>query len=417
MTVHPKMTIENKNKVEDRPDISICAYQQALHDFLSKNNFVSFRQLDEKEIYCFVTGIQNVKDLFNPKEKFQFIKNPINPESSRLLDNPHFLYEYFKEKGYKTSEPKPIVNSNGTTLFISSGVQILENVFQNEDQIPQEHIFVAQPVFRTQYIEFVDEGISTSFINVSIESINKTTADHFQNLQNLLNFFDALGLRKNDYHFEIDHKDSKWGDKKHRQQRIKIYYQGLEIGDALFIENFPQNSRDYLQISDIGFGLERLKWVLRGGSYWEQITSGACTDYTSKTIDFTRTLSLLAGSGVVPHFKAHGYRFRLLSKRLTEECIREKRRQDLDILADSFYDQWSNWTRFTTPKEEAINLIRRERVRNFNAELISRLKEFYYDVDVDISKPTEEVVMLLRGTSANPKHVQDILQEMGGPIK
>ncbi len=406
------MTQELKGK--ETTDYSLYPIYKAA--FFRNSGMISLRLEEKKETVCFKERLSNQDEAQPDGNLFAFVTNPVNPEASKLLEQPDNLTKYFKEEGFEVHRPMPVVSKSGSTLFISAGVQNLESVYIGEGPISNRSIYVAQPVFRTQYVGQAAEGISTSFVNVCLESINQGAETHFQNLQKVFTLFANLGLKREDFLFEVDEKESSWGDRTHLQKRVKIFFQGLEIGDAIFIEGFPQNTRKSLEISDIGLGFERLKWVLKGGSYWDVHEEASSHKHRLSTVDSTKTLALLAGSDVVPHYKAHGYRFRLLSKKVVEELASGESREGLSDLLGKYHDYWNKWTELPVSKGVSLKRVLDENTRNFNVELINRLKNFYDSVDVDINRPTDQVVQLLKGTPADISKIQDIINEMGGVL-
>jgi len=410
------MFLEKREPFLKETHKNVCGddkYSQAFDEFLGKTRIISANLPEREEVFCFEEGKRIVDQLISDQPDYPFVASPENPELERELRTPRIFREFFETRGTSLASPRPIVNSHKTTLFISAGVQILEDAMYNEAPIPSGRLFVAQPVFRTHFInKEIGEGTSTSFVNVATESVNQSPEAHFEGLHDWFDFLQSIGLKRSKFHFLSDSKETKWGGKEITLKRVKIRYDGLSIGDAAYIDDFPQTSRDGLQISDIGFGLERIRWILRGGSCSELICEDENYLASDRTIDHAKTLALLAGAGVKPHYKAHGYRFRQLSKRLVGECT-EKGWVDLDSLLDIFYTQWGRWINLPLSKKETIDRVKKENMRNFNAELLKRLRAFYADVGVDINKPTNMVVKLLKGTSADPSVVQKTLKEMG----
>jgi len=342
---------------------------------------------------------------------FRFIESPINPRGAELLSTPDFLNRYFAQKGFKVVSPIPLLNENGTTLFTCAGVQILDPIIHQEGPIPQEPTFVAQPVLRTQFIDNIEEGSSTSFINVSTCQLNISRQEHFQHLQAWIDLFIQLGLREADLYFKTKPYEQRWGDKTVKSEKIFIVYDGLEIGDASYVEDLPQNGRPNLSLSDIGFGLERIKWVMQGGSYFDALGSGrVASSIDGVSAVCSHTLSLLSGEGLKPSNKAQGYRFRLFSKKLvsntlgghlgTQEQVRD------------YYKYWERWTSLLMTEDQAIQAVAQENARNFNRILLDRLCERHPDVGLDINLPTAVILKRLKGTSVKPDYLNQVLYEL-----
>ena len=301
---------------------------------------------------------------------------------------------------------------NGSTLFISAGVQILDSIIYDEKEIFTDKIFITQPVFRTQFIHKINEGVSSSFINIATEMINKNPKEHFYALNQWIKLLNNLGLNKENIILKSLERYDRWGKRKFLQKILKIYYKDLEIGDALYID-MPQDSRESISISDIGFGLDRIKWLLSDNASYHQAiapNSELFSNLDNKIIDYTRTLSLLAGSGVKPSNNEHGYRFRQLSKLLIKTNLGKK--INLNNLVKSWHEDWQKWTNLPVSEEDAGKIIGLENERNLNRGILDILKVNYPDVDIDINQSTDKVIKLLKGTSVDKEYLQKILKQI-----
>lgn len=330
----------------EKKDLSLI-YHAELEKFIKANDLEIYDS-NEKE------G-KNNNDI-SSLDKYTFQTNPENPESTEL-ETPRCLNSFFNSRGYDVTKSKSIINLGGTTLFTSAGVQVLDNVIFDEKKIPEKKLFVAQPVFRTQYMDQVGEGFSTTFINIASEIVNPSLIDHFEAVNDWLCLFEELGLKKEKITLEKIEKEPQWGDKKFKDFVLMIYYDGLEIGDANYIHDVPQKTRDSLKISDIGFGLERIKWILKGGSYF-----GENEIVNPRAFDYCKTIMLLAGSGLKPSSKEHGYRLRQLSKRLMDSG---KEYDEFLPALKYYYNYWKEWTYLTMPESGAIEVVNTENKRNF----------------------------------------------------
>lgn len=320
------------------------------------------------------------------------------------LNNPEYLNAFFEKRGYKIHKPKSIINEGGSTLFTSAGVQILDDVIFREAVIPQEKIYVAQPVLRSQFIDEIKPGTSTSFVNISTEVVNPGLDEHFRTFSDWLDLLSELGIKEGDLDIFSDEDEPSWGGKKFKNKILRIFYRGLEIGDSVYAHDVPQGSRSPINFSDIGFGLERIKWSKRI-NYGELAINERIEDYC-------KTLALLSGSGLQPSNHDQGYRMRLFSKRLLEE--KTEVREQTDKALSYYYDYWTRWAHLKVEKGEAVARIAKENGRNFNRILLDKLKEKHADVDININLSTSELINKLKGTSVGAEELQRILQEIYG---
>lgn len=342
---------------------------------------------------------------------FRYIERPLDPIKAELLSTPDFLDNHFKSRGFIVNAPIPLINKNGTTLFVCAGVQVLDDVIHKETPIPPDPVYVSQPVLRTQFIDIIGEGTSTSFINASTCQLNIGRTEHYQYLQTWIDLFVDLGLNKDDFSFKTKPYEQQWGDKTVRSEKMFIVYDGLEIGDASYVEDLPQQTRPNLTLSDIGFGLERVKWILQGGSYFDVLGDGRVSKKISGEIAAcSHTLSLLAGEGLKPSNKEQGYRFRLFSKKLVTSALGEHPISQEQSLA--YYNYWKKWIKLVYTEDQSMQSIAQENTRNFNRILLDRLCERCSDVGLDINQPTAIIIKRLKGTSVEPDYLTKVLGEL-----
>lgn len=388
-------------------------YNTAFNAFVGRNKLVRVALPDLEKALCFPEGEENLNKLCKGEFPFLSPEAPLNLEKASRLFDPNFLATHFRLCNYDITPPLSIVNQKGSTLFVCAGVQVLDGVIHREDNLPLGKLFVAQPVVRTQFMDQVEEGISTCFINIATEIVNPSPEAHFESLDDWLVLLSQLGFQRSEFFFLLTSKERKWGSKKFRSEDFRIRYAGISLGTAMYIHDVSQENRPCIQISDIGLGLERIRWILSGGKYLDKLVENeTLSALDPQLIDYCRSLALLSGSGVKPSNNDQGYRFRKFSKALVSRDILFH--HDTYPLLDCFYDYWASWTDMVVPKSEAIHEIEKENERNFNRELIDRLGQKFSDVGVDINLPTSEVIKLLRGTSASKDEVEKILEELRG---
>ena len=339
----------------------------------------------------------------NPDAKtgqFKFIESPINPEIAKLIQK-EMLNQYFDANGYLVFEPASVINRNSDTIFITAGVQSLSNYIHNEDALPDKPIFISQPVIRTQFLESITEGSSINFVNTSTVGFNQTSEQHINSLIKWIDLFKKFGMKDELLSFKTKEFSQKWGDKQIEGEKIFVIYDGLEIGDASYVDNIHQKTRDPISLSDIGFGLERIQWILSGGSYFDIQANDPNKILNNKAKVYCSTLSLLALEGLEPSNKDAGYRFRQLSKKLVKNLNINHMSSENYIKA--CYNYWASWTKPSRSLQESIEIINKENSRNFNRlildELSSHLTNNGKDININVS--TDIFLKRLRGTDVS----------------
>lgn len=334
-------------------------------------------------------GIKKLQERPNAPDVFPFVESPISREGAELLKSPLALYSLFENRGIMHVEPISVSGFTKTTLLAVAAIQRMEPVMQEGLEYTDVAQFVAQPVIRTQFADSIREGVSTSFINIATEQVVAGVEKHLDLAREWISVLEQLGIKKVNLGFFMTQSKEKWGKRSFECDVAKIYLSNLEIGDAVYIDNMPQDNRLPLHLSDIGFGLERLSWVLRGGRYLEE--------GDAKLIDAVRTTTLLAMSNVAPANNNQGYRFRMFSKRV----LKNLGTCDPKQLFYKSYEYWLPWVKNPLDLESVIQLLAVEFNRNLKKDILDELKNQYKynDVDVDISNNYDAFLGALRGTS------------------
>ncbi len=319
-----------------------------------------------------------------------------------LLDNTEKLASYFED--IKIERPDKVVRSKGdTTFFTTAGVQRIETILREKGKLEKEKFIVAQPSIRSQFMDKVKEGTSTSFVNFSIESI-KPDSQEFTNLfKNFINLICTLGVNPNDLRFEIKEDSVKWGPKQFNNIGVTIYFNGIELGESVYIHDYPVSEEEKISIVDLGFGVERVMWATGQESpYFSEFkdvykdNEMIDTDEITAVLDPIRTMVLIAGEGVHVSQHDHGYRLRQFSKRFIE------RSRGINLKAEdlvrSSLEHWEQWGYVPTlNEEEIINIIQSENERNINSIFLKTLKETeYIDLYVDINQSQEDFLKQMR---------------------
>ncbi len=392
--IQKEVNLDRKEVIELRDE-----YQECFENFLKEN-----RLHIQDDRYVPLSSLRFNLDFDEQKNKIVKLKD------LTILDDHLSMEGIFSHLGFKPISPLPIVNEGGNTLFVSAGVQVIDDIIHREGQLISVPEFVAQPVLRTQYLDGVFEGSSTSFVNVSTEAVNVDPKKHFDYFQKWLEIFYGLGMESSKFTFTHRSIEKMWGSKSFDSFEIFVYYDGLEIGDASFNYNVPQSTRENITFSDIGFGLERIRWILRGGSYFDNFNSKTNSEISLPALAFANTLALLSGSGLKPSNKEYGYRFRLFSKRFVDEV--KGQYKDFDDLFMENYKYWSKWTNLSISEVESLERIKKENSRNFNRLLLDQMKDSYYDVGLDINLPTDVLLQRLGGTSVPHQVVDELLIDL-----
>ncbi len=269
---------------------------------------------------------------------------------------------------YDIKRPMHVAGSK-STVFTGAGVQNLEGVMFDETE-QEKPFFVAQPSIRMNFLDGEKHGYSTSFVNICTEDANPTVQTHIDYIDRWMTWLSKTGIFVGDMTVAVRYKVNNWGKGDFLNIVTDFLYGGLHVGDAGFLYDVPQETRQNLSISDVGFGLERISWALNKTphyfdtfGFWEAALRGQYKD-----MDAVRTIALIAGSGIDPSNKAHGYRFRALAKKIAQ------RGKTIDPhMFEHFYRFWTSFTDLEKDRHPAYHSAQREVTRNYNLELCRRV--------------------------------------------
>jgi len=264
------------------------------------------------------------------------------------------------------------------SIFAMAGVQALDNILFDEAAIiggKLEKVYVAQPSVRLNTPKDAVAkvyGFYSSFLNVSTVSVNPSVEAYSSELFLWADLFErSLGIKG----LKITVSDSRtnWDGRESPMVRFYFRYNGIELGDANYIYDFPQKNRDSLVVGDMGFGLERICCIINQagqdfdviGPYSESLRGN------KKMVDKIRALTLLVGSNIFPGDTPYGTKIRSMVRDLIEIDGDSLRWFNL---VPHFYAFWSNFTKLELSPVKIRAVIRDEIYRQYNKEIADSLK-------------------------------------------
>lgn len=280
-------------------------------------------------------------------------------------------------------------DTRDTTIFTTSGVQYLETLLKKWPSCKWYKFSVAQPVIRTQFMESVNNGTATSFVNFSAVSIDSSYQDFISLFNNLLEFVYQHGLDSRDVEINIEEKLDNWGEKSFHKFTVTIYVKGIEIWEAIYMSGYPLGNGDTTTITDIWIGTERMQWSVNtklGFFPWfERYYQEFNADEVSRIIDCIRSSILIVAEGVMPGNKGAGYRIRRFIKNFTE--YNKTLQFDIYDLIEISYNFWEN-NGFIPRinKSETVKVIISEWERALNMQTLNEIetnggKRYYIEIN------------------------------------
>lgn len=322
------------------------------------------------------------------------------------------INDFFEKCGYVVEKPHEVANDKDT-IFISAGIQPLLKKYRDGLLAENTKFFISQPVIRTQFINSLDEGISLAFVNITSSCFNNSEDEHNKMIKDWYEFLYNVGLQKSKFSIQSEIYERNWGDLTVHGKRIFHYYDGLEIGDTTFFtEVLNENGKKVVEsMSDLGFGLERIRWQRNNKSYYDLYSDSTHINFKVKA--YLSAIALLAVNDIQPSNKNAGYRVRLFSKKLVNlldgRSLNENEKQYLT----ECIRYWKDWQQVNKSNNiNSINTILNEYMRNGNRYIIDKLTEIGYEnlsgININISR--EEFAKRLIGSGVKKEQVKILVR-------
>ncbi len=336
-------------------------FNEATHNFLTERCWQ--RKKSEEGIIYVKEGTSNSTTNFLDKPKKSNL--PFLEELIKDINN------FFIKKNYlRRVENNISINDTKDTFLIGAGIQYFRKCFWDNDLPEEGKFFIPQPVIRVKYANSVKQGVTSSFVNQTTVQLLNSFYDHLSSLDDWFDLFSAMGLYMGDFNLRFVPSDRYGKGKKSNWAStdgfsISINYLNLNIGDAGYIR-VPTKKNGNLNISDIGFGLERILWALyKTPSYFDIISPKSESKYSRfRLVDSIRSATLLAMSNIQEGTQDAYNQFR----KFTKTASQYYGLFDSFNLINHYYDFWS---KFILPQKnmlESYSFLAREIFKEISNE-------------------------------------------------
>lgn len=289
---------------------------------------------------------------------------------NRKLINSKDIKKYFLDRNYNCLAPHQIV-STADTVFITAGIQPILFDFRNFKINDVRKIYLSQPVIRTQFANSISEGSSIAFINSTTAGFNISEKEHDMLVNDWIELFYQLGMKPGNIESSSKIYERTWGDLLVCGNKTFYYYNNIELGDTTFFTKVTKDGRNIGidTMSDVGFGLERIRWCLNNESYFDLYSDSE--ELIPEVKAYLSVIALLAVNGVTPSNKNSGYRARLFSKKLVNLLDGIELKGYLETYLLECIKYWKDWQEVNN--EIDITVITNEYIRNCNRYIIDKL--------------------------------------------
>ncbi len=314
------------------------------------NQFLADRSWERRELEGETIYVKKRAD-YPPTN---FLDKPKKTTLPSIEETIRSINHFFSKRGYTLGVESDIsLKDNYDTFLMGAGIQYFRRCFWGSDIPGEGRFFIPQPVVRVKYADRIKEGVTSSFVNPTTAQLLGSFQDHLASLDDWFDLFSEIGLYMGDFNLRIVSPERYGQGKKGNWAStdgfsMSINYLNLNIGDAGYIR-VPTNKNGILEVSDIGFGLERILWALyKTPSYFDLIGPEIERKYSRFTLmDSMRSATLLGMSNINNATQDAYNQFR----KFTKTASHEYGLFDTFRLVKHYYGFWS---KFITPRKDLL---------------------------------------------------------------
>lgn len=269
---------QNTSKENLKNILSIDDYLSSIKEFLSQRWWIYEWDLYHKWIQKTST---NHRTMIKPRKLM---------EIDDIKDSLDATFPDAKKENHLA-----IIHSDLDTFFVVSWIQSASNVLFGEKEYDNDWHLVHQPSIRMKYLDSVswEDWIWVSFVNSTIYKIWSSFEEHLEGFDNIISFLSKMWMYAWNISLKVRDRSPIWDWRSMNNVIIDMYYGDLHIGDAVYIYNFQQETRDNLTISDIWIWCERIMYARNNfNNYFEQFWVDL-ERYTETEIEALKTLVLI----------------------------------------------------------------------------------------------------------------------------
>lgn len=214
------------------------------------------------------------------------------------------------DHGISRAHPLPLHGLGDADLTFSA-VQALDPYLKRRQWHTYGNGFLPQAVVRftgdRDQHGALRPGFLTSFVNVSVVQPVGAISEHAELVDSWLAVLSRLGFHAR--HLTIIGSLATWNRTPVCGITLQFRHDGRSVSDAVLL----WNADDFRFLAtDIGSGLERLRWALTRRPWHEVVYGGLADVADARTLDAVRTATLIVGSGIRPAPRGPGSAVRRL---------------------------------------------------------------------------------------------------------
>ena len=252
-------------------------------------------------------------------------------------------------KGTEIVKPLPVLAKQLDTFFVVSGIQAISPILFEELPFDDKWYLIHQPSIRLRYLDEISwvEGNWVSFINTNLFKVWCTFEEYLEKVDEIITMLWSIWIYAWNITLELFEKKDKWNDRNLSEIWINFKFWNLEMGEAVYVYDFQQNSRENIKFCDIWFWLERIMYARNNISNYFQQYDVDLDVYSEREVEVIKALVLMMSDGIQGEIKSHWAWFRY--KQLIKSLDKNKNYFKLIVC---FYKYRSQFLEFPSSIEE-----------------------------------------------------------------
>lgn len=258
-----------------------------------------------------------------------------------ISDIQNKINAHFKEANLLN--PLPILAKDLDTFFVVSGIQAISPILFKELPFDENRYIIHQPSIRLKFLGEISwvEWNWVSFINTNIFKVWCNFEEYLKKVDEIISMLWSMWIYAWNLTLELFEKKDNWNGRDLNIVWINFKFWNLEIGEAVYVYDFHQESRENIKFCDIWFWLERIMYARNNiNNYFQQYDVDLDT-YSEKEIEIIKTLVLMLSDNIQWESKTNWawLRYKHLLKELDKDknyfklitCFYRYRSQFLDF--------------------------------------------------------------------------------------
>ncbi len=192
-------------------------------------------------------------------------------------------------------EPLPILSKKVDTFFVVSGIQKISPVLFDELPYDDRWHIVHQPSIRLKFLDQISwtKWNWISFINTNLYKVWCSFEEYLEKIDEVISMLWSIWIYAWNVTLELFEDKDIWNNKDLKSIWINFKFGNLEMGEAMYVYDFKQNSRENIKFCDIWLWLERIMYARNNIQNYFQQYGLNLDNYSEKEVEIIKALVLM----------------------------------------------------------------------------------------------------------------------------